>query len=100
MMWIKTLVAGSLIGFSALGWAGPVNINSADAKTLETLQGIGPAKANAILEYRKQHGNFKSIDELSKVEGIGDKTLEALRDEVTVSGGSAASPAKAAKKSK
>ncbi len=56
-----------------------ININSADKDTLALLPGIGPAKADAILKYRKQNGKFKSIDDLSKVKGIGDKTLKKLK---------------------
>lgn len=87
MKFFKPLLAASLFAFASLGWAGTVNLNSADEKTLETLPGIGPSKAAAIVEYRKQNGGFKSVDDLSKVEGIGDKTLDALRDQVTVGGG-------------
>jgi competence protein ComEA len=56
-----------------------VNINTADKETLVLLPGIGPVAAEAILAYRKDNGNFKSIDELTKVKGIGDKTLEKLK---------------------
>ncbi|HEX4873188.1 MAG TPA: helix-hairpin-helix domain-containing protein [Nevskiaceae bacterium] len=68
-----------------------VDINTADAKTLEKLAGIGPAKAQAILDYRSKNGPFKSKEDLRKVDGIGEKTYEAIADEITV-GGSA--PAK------
>lgn len=56
-----------------------VNINSADKDTLALLPGIGPAKAEEIIKYRKQNGKFKSIDDLTKVKGIGDKTLKKLK---------------------
>ena len=56
-----------------------VNINTADKETLVLLPGIGPVAAEAILAYRKDNGNFKSIEELTKVKGIGDKTLEKLK---------------------
>jgi len=56
-----------------------VNINTADKETLVLLPGVGPVMAEAILAYRKDNGNFKSIDELTKVKGIGDKTLEKLK---------------------
>lgn len=56
-----------------------VNINTADKEQLILLPGIGPATAEAILAYRKDNGNFKSIDELTKVKGIGDKTLVKLK---------------------
>jgi competence protein ComEA len=56
-----------------------VNINTADKEMLILLPGIGPVGAEAILAYRKDNGNFKSVDELTKVKGIGDKTLEKLK---------------------
>ncbi len=56
-----------------------VNINTADKEMLILLPGIGPVAAEAILAYRKDNGNFKSVDELTKVKGIGDKTLEKLK---------------------
>jgi competence protein ComEA len=56
-----------------------VNINSADKDQLVALPGIGPKAAEAIMAYRKENGNFKSVEELTKVKGIGDKTLEKIR---------------------
>ena len=67
-----------------------VNINTATAEQLELLNGIGPAKAEAIVEYRKKNGNFKTVDDLNNVPGIGDKTMAKLRPELTVTGGTAA----------
>ncbi len=66
--------------------AGVVNVNSATAEELSLLPGVGPAKAQAILEYRKQHGAFKRVDDLSEVKGIGDKALERMRPHVTLDG--------------
>jgi competence protein ComEA len=63
---------------------GQVNLNTATQEDLQTLTGIGPSKANAILEYRETEGNFKEVDELKKVPGIGDKTFERLRDSISV----------------
>ena len=56
-----------------------VNINTADQELLTQLPGIGPVTAEKIIEYRKTNGNFKSIDELTEVKGIGDKTLIKLK---------------------
>jgi comEA protein len=56
-----------------------ININTADKEMLTLLPGVGPVIAEAIIAYRKDHGNFKNIDELAKVKGIGDKTLEKLK---------------------
>ncbi len=63
---------------------GRVNINTADATTLETLAGVGPALAARIIAWREQNGPFRSVDELTAVSGIGPKTLEGMRDQVTV----------------
>ena len=62
-----------------------VNLNTATRDELVALPGIGPAKAQAILDYRAQHGGFKSVDELKDVKGIGAKRFEKLRPEITVS---------------
>jgi competence protein ComEA len=71
-----------------LAWAGPVNINTADANTLaRELDGIGPAKAQAIVEYREKNGAFKSAEDLLKVEGIGSKVLEQNRGNIRVDKG-------------
>lgn len=60
---------------------GPVNINTADVETLvEGLQGIGPSKARAIVEYRETHGKFAAIEELEDVKGIGAATIAQNRD--------------------
>ena len=59
-----------------------VDINSADAETLQSLSGIGEVKANAIIEYREKIGQIKNLDELSKVPGVGDSTLEKIKPHV------------------
>jgi competence protein ComEA len=57
-----------------------VNINTADAVTLsERLTGVGLKKAEAIVEYRKQHGEFKSVEQIAEVKGIGESTIEKNR---------------------
>lgn len=63
---------------------GRVNINTADAAALETLAGVGPALAARIIAWREQNGPFRSVDELTAVSGIGPKTLDGMRDQVTV----------------
>src|SRR3954468_16070317 len=62
----------------------PVNLNTAGADELGTLDGVGPATAQKILAYRQEHGGFGSIDELDQVPGIGEKRLAALPPPVTV----------------
>jgi competence protein ComEA len=66
-------------------FAGPVDINSADAETLSAeLDGVGMSKAKAIVEYREKHGPFKSPEDLSLVKGIGDRTVELNRANIRV----------------
>jgi len=61
-----------------------ININTASAEELQTLYGIGPVKAQAIIDYRNENGFFHTVEELINVPGIGPKTLEKIRDEITV----------------
>lgn len=63
----------------------PVNINTADADTLvQGLQGIGPSKAEAIIEYRETYGKFAAIEELEDVKGIGAATIAKNRDVIVL----------------
>ncbi|WP_082599202.1 ComEA family DNA-binding protein [Yonghaparkia sp. Soil809] len=78
-------------GAAGSGGAGPpsaagglVDLNAADAATLETLPGVGPALAARIIAWREQNGPFRAVDELLAVSGIGEKTLAGFRDQVTV----------------
>ncbi len=62
---------------AAAAWAGPVNVNTADAGTIaKELEGIDPAKAAAIVEYRQKNGPFRAAEDLLQVEGIGQKVLD------------------------
>ncbi len=80
---IRLLLALALGVASQLASAA-LNLNTATKEELVALSGIGPAKAQAILDYRAQHGGFKSVDELKDVKGIGARRLEKLRSELTV----------------
>ncbi len=71
---------------------GVVNVNSATAEELALLPGVGPAKAQAILEYRKEHGAFKRVEDLGEVKGIGEKALERIRPHVALDGKTTAQP--------
>jgi competence protein ComEA len=62
----------------------PVNVNTADGPALETIPGIGPVTATAIIEYRDQSGAFSSVEQLIDVSGIGPATLETIRPYITV----------------
>jgi len=79
--WSTTLAAMLLLGQVVL--AEPVNINTADATALaKALDGIGPAKAKAIVSYREKNGPFKSADQLAMVEGITQKLIEKNRADI------------------
>ena len=81
-LWMAGAAAALLCGVS---WAGMVNVNSADAKTLaKELVGVGPAKAEAIVKYRAEKGAFKSPEELKKVEGVGEATYEQNKASIKV----------------
>ena len=62
----------------------PVDLNQASVAQLESLDGIGSAKAQAIVDFRDANGPFASVDDLRKVRGIGDKLLASLRPQLTV----------------
>ena len=71
--------------FSGLVIASPVNINTADADQIaQALKGVGPSKAAAIVEFRSVYGPFAQKDDLIKVKGIGQKTLESNIDDIII----------------
>jgi len=90
----RMLLALVLLVMSSFALA-VVNINTASKQELEALPGVGPVKAQAIIDYRKANGAFKSVEDIDKVKGIGDKTFERLKGAISVSGASSA-PANAA----
>ncbi|GFH39685.1 helix-hairpin-helix domain-containing protein [Lactococcus insecticola] len=69
---------------TSAGASEKVNLNTADLTQLQTLSGIGAKKAQDIIDYREQNGNFKAIEDLSQVSGFGEKTLEKLKESITV----------------
>jgi competence protein ComEA len=79
---LTLLLALPIIGFSAES----ININTADKETLmSVIKGVGETKADAIIAYRKENGNFKSIDELANVKGIGQGTVDKHREQLSTS---------------
>jgi competence protein ComEA len=79
------LVLASLIAFPAFA---SVNINTATQSELEGVKGVGPAKAQAIIQYRQANGQFKHLDELDNVKGFGKASIEKLKTELSVAPGS------------
>lgn len=82
---IKGLLTGVAVSLllPLYAWAGPVNVNTANAETLSAeLQGVGLTKAQAIVDYRKKHGPFQSAADLTEVKGIGTRTVEINRGNI------------------
>lgn len=80
------MLAALVLGIGGVAFAGPVNVNTADAETISAeLQGVGITKAIAIVEYRQANGPFKTADDLAQVKGIGEKTVEINRKNILVS---------------
>lgn len=73
-----------LLLFFATAALAKVNINTAGADELVTLNGIGKMKAEAIVAYRTANGPFKTVDDLAKVKGLGGKNLEKIKNDITV----------------
>jgi competence protein ComEA len=86
------LMVAALAAHAAGAETSQININTASATELTTIKGVGPAKAQSIIEYREKNGAFKTVDDLKLVRGIGDKMLEQLRPQVTVGGNTKEAP--------
>jgi len=100
---LKKLLVGLVTLIATIGMAiAAVNINTATQEELESLPNVGPVKAKAIIDYRKTNGNFKTIDDVKNVKGVGDKTFDKLKSQLSVSGATVveAAPAKPAKAEK
>lgn len=81
------LIIALAVAAAGAAFAGPVNVNTADAETISAeLQGVGITKAIAIVEYREANGPFKTADDLAQVKGIGARTVEINRKNIVVSG--------------
>lgn len=82
-----------ILSFLGLSLAGihlalaAVNINTATQGELDGVKGIGPSKAQAIIDYRTKNGPFKSLEDLKNVKGFGDKSIAKLKGELSVAGG-------------
>lgn len=75
------------IGVASNGLAqdiAPINVNSADLELLDELPGVGPSRAEAIIEEREANGDFENAEDLTRVSGIGPATVDRMRDQVTV----------------
>jgi competence protein ComEA len=83
----------SLIAFAMPAWAA-VDLNTASMTELESVKGIGPKKAQAILDYRKKTP-FKTVDDLTKVKGFGKKTVDKMRKDLKVNAPAKTAPVKA-----
>ncbi|HET9668412.1 MAG TPA: helix-hairpin-helix domain-containing protein [Casimicrobiaceae bacterium] len=81
---MKALLLALAIALTAPLAHAALDLNTATKEQLVALSGIGPAKAQAILDYRTQHGGFKSVDELKDVKGIGARRFEKIKAELTV----------------
>jgi competence protein ComEA len=80
----NTLPATGRASSSKVAPGEKININTADAEELDKLYGIGPSKAQAIIDYRNEHGNFQSIEDIMKVNGIKEGEFGKIRDNITV----------------
>jgi competence protein ComEA len=79
--WLVALAVVALL--PTIAWGGPVNLNTADADTIATeLDGIGNARARAIVEYRDQYGSFESPEDLMNVSGIGRYIIDANKENI------------------
>jgi len=83
ILWVLAM----FVAFTSMAFAA-VNLNTATKDELDAVKGIGPAKAQAIIDYRSKNGPFKSVDDLKNVNGFGDKTVAKMRSELSVSGAS------------
>lgn len=76
-------LGGVLLGSNIMAMANPVNINAASANEIaDNLNGIGLSRAQAVVDYRTEHGNFDNLQSLTAVKGIGQKTVDKNKDDI------------------
>ncbi len=81
------LVLLTALAFTSLSFAADsVDLNTATQEQLETLNGVGPAKAKAIIDYRTEKGNFKTVDDLDNIKGFTQKSIDKLREQALIGG--------------
>ncbi len=83
-MSLSSLVKAAPAADTQASMQAPVNLNQASAEELTKLKGIGPKMAERILAYRKEHGPFKTVDQIVEVKGIGNAKFQKLKDKITV----------------
>ena len=81
----RAIVLAMTFAFASAAWSAAININTATSEQLTELNGIGFKKAEAIISYRTEHGQFNKVDDLANVKGIGTKTIEKNRSSMEVS---------------
>ncbi len=81
---LVTLLVG--LGMAAFNVFAAVNVNTATQEQLESLNGIGPAKAKAIIDYRLKNGSFKTLEEIDNVPGVGAGIMGKIKNDVTLTG--------------
>ena len=85
MKWFYAAVLSLFFAVSAVVHAAPVDINTADAKALASaMTGVGQKRAQMIVDYRAKNGPFKSVDELTKVKGVGNAAIDKNRANLVV----------------
>ena len=98
MLFVILSVIGFALGSFSLSAYATVDLNTASSSELQSVKGIGPKKAEAIIEFRKKNGQFKSVDDLDKVPGFGKATVDKVKKDITVGNAKAAAAGKPADK--
>lgn len=99
-VFVVGFVCQANICLSATEIEGKVNINTATEEQIAVLPGVGPKLASEVIKYRNANGNFKGIEDLKKVNGVGDKKLEKIRNFIVVEGNTTIKSSKIAKSEK